>query len=301
MWEPVGPLPAHVYWKRRWLALASVIGVFVVCGLSVAALTATRSPGGGEIDPAANRSALAPETPGPTSAGPTSAGPTSAGAAADGVATTSPDSTSPDSTSPDSTSPDSTGPDPASTSPSSTDPALSVTGVPAGTTTPLAEGAPDGTEVPDDTPRTPVPVAPTMPAPPSGPPPCTNDMILVGAEIDAAQHKVGDRPVLRLTVVNVSNQACVRDLDGALQEIVVWDRPIQQRLWSSNDCVNPSTQDIRTLVPGQPVAFSVRWSGLSSNPGCTAPRTRLPAGDYTLLTRVDDKISGPTYFSLTPA
>lgn len=276
MWEPVGPLPAHVYWKRRWLALLGVIGFFVASGFTAAALAASPSDPGPQDEattPAAHRSELV-----------------------DPTATSLPVTTPSD--------------------PAQPDPTLSVTGVPAGTTppsgttapdgtgTPLAEGAPETTtdesKRPDDTPRQAVPVLETEPAPATGPPACTNDMIAVGAEIDSPQHTVGDRPVLRLVVVNISGQACVRDLDGALQEIVVWDRPIQNRLWSSNDCVNPSTQDLRTLVPGQPVAFAVTWSGLSSNPGCTAARTRLPAGDYTLLTRVADKISGPTFFTLAP-
>jgi hypothetical protein len=257
MWEPVGPLPAHVYWKRRWLALLGVIAFFATVGFSVAALTAPSSgPQDEQTIQAAHRSEL----------------------------TTDPTATS------------------------TTEPVLSGTTTPeatslTGTTPPLAEGAPETTDEskrPDDTLRAPIPVPPTSSAPPTGPPACTNDMIAVGAEIDSPQHTVGDRPELRLVVVNISGQACVRDLDGALQEIVVWDRPVQNRLWSSNDCVNPSTQDLRTLVPGQPVAFAVTWSGLSSNPGCTAPRTRLPAGDYTLLTRVADKISGPTYFTLAP-
>jgi len=282
MWEPVGPLPAHVYWKRRWLALAGVIGMFVTIGFTAAALTAASSDLGPRDEPttqAAHRSELS-----------ASADPTAADPAAD------PDAADPTTTDPAATDPAAT-PTPGSTT------ALSATGVPAGTTGPMAEGAPETTDEskrPDDTPRAAVPVPPTEQAPATGPPVCTNDMISVGAEIDAPQHTVGDRPELRLVVVNVSPQACVRDLDGALQEIVVWDRPIQNRLWSSNDCVNPSTQDLRTLVPGQPVAFAVTWSGLSSNPGCTAARTRLPAGEYTLLTRVADRISGPTPFTLVP-
>ncbi|MCE0761411.1 hypothetical protein LWC35_00540 [Pseudonocardia kujensis] len=300
MWEPVGPLPAHVYWKRRWLALLSVIGFFVVVGFSVAALTRPTYEAG-PIDEATNRAANSSALPPGSASGSGSAGSASASAAAPWTGASL----------------DPTTGTPSAVPGTSTDAPLSATGVPLGTSAPgtttsdgshagaLVEGAPasttDESKRPDDTPRASVPVPPTEPAPPTGPPPCTNDMIAVGAEIDAPQHRVGDRPELRLTVVNVSNQACVRDLDGALQEIVVWDRPIRTRLWSSNDCVNPSTQDLRTLVPGQPVAFEVTWSGLSSNPGCTAARTRLPAGDYTLLTRVADKISGPTYFTLTPA
>jgi hypothetical protein len=299
MWEPVGPLPAHVYWKRRWLALASVIAFFVVIGFSVAALTRP-TPVPGPTDEVTSRAANSSALPSGPAGSPDPAG--YADVDPSGGATTDPTTGTP-----------------SAVPGTSAEAPLSATGVPVGTSTPpgtvtasgipgatgKVEGGPasttDESKRPDDTPRAPLPVPPTEPAPPTGPPPCTNDMIAVGAEIDAPQHRVGDRPELRLTVVNISNQACVRDLDGALQEIVVWDRPVATRLWSSNDCVNPSTQDLRTLVPGQPVAFEVTWSGLSSNPGCTAPRTRLPAGDYTLLTRVADKISGPTHFTLTPA
>ena len=106
-----------------------------------------------------------------------------------------------------------------------------------------------------------------MPA--TGPVPCSDDMIGVAAEIDPAEHRIGQRPTLRLVVTNISKQPCVRDLDPARQEIVVWSGD-GDRLWSSNDCGNGSTADLRTLVPGQPVAFAVAWAGRTSSPGCAA-------------------------------
>ena len=154
--------------------------------------------------------------------------------------------------------------------------------------------------LPDDTPRAAVPVPPSVPVPPTGPVPCTNEMISVGAEIDQPEHRVGERPTLRLVVVNISEQPCVRDLDGARQEIVVWSGDGVDRLWSSNDCVNPTTVDLRTLIPGQPVAFAVRWAGRTSTPGCAEERTEVPAGAYRVLTRVDDVISGPAPFLRNP-
>jgi hypothetical protein len=153
--------------------------------------------------------------------------------------------------------------------------------------------------VPDDTPRQSVPVPPPVPVPPTGPVPCTNAMLTVGAEIDRPEHRVVDRPVLRLVVTNVSDQPCIRDLDSARQEIVVWG-PGGARIWSSNDCVNASTSDLRTLVPGQPVAFAVRWAGRTSTPGCAAPRTVVPPGDYNVMARVDNAISAATPFRRLP-
>jgi hypothetical protein len=99
-------------------------------------------------------------------------------------------------------------------------------------------------------------------------------------------------------ITNVSGQPCVRDLDGARQEIVVWSGDRTTRLWSSNDCVDPSSNDLRTLVPGQPVVFTVVWAGRTSTPGCAGARNVVPPGSYQVMTRLDDVISAPTPFAL---
>jgi hypothetical protein len=153
---------------------------------------------------------------------------------------------------------------------------------------------------PDDTPRPTVAAQPPVPVPRTGPVACTNAMLTTGAEIDPAVHEVGSRPVLRLVITNVSGQPCVRDLDAARQEIVVWSGDGAARLWSSNDCVNNPTVDLRTLVPGRPVAFALTWGERTTTPGCAQPRTVVPAGSYRLMVRLDDLISPPTPFLRTP-
>jgi hypothetical protein len=125
-------------------------------------------------------------------------------------------------------------------------------------------------------------------------------MLAVRAEVDGSENHVGERTLLRLVVTNSSELPCVRDLDPARQEIVVWSADGSQRLWSSNDCSSAKGVDLRTLVPGQPVAFSVRWVGRTSAPGCPAERETVPAGEYRVLSRVDDVISPPTQFVRVP-
>ncbi|WP_300012033.1 hypothetical protein [Pseudonocardia sp.] len=252
MWEPIGPLPAAVYWRRRFVAILSTVAVLVSLAWIVAAALAPAEP----ASTAPGRAAVsAPQQVDPSPV-PVEA-PGTGGVEA--VASESP--------------PPSTSELPATTS---------------------------EIVLPDNTPRAPVAVPESVPVPPTGPVPCTNEMISVGAEIDEAEHRVGERPTLRLVVVNVSDQPCVRDLDGARQEIVVWSGDGEDRLWSSNDCVNPQTVDLRTLVPGQPVAFSVRWAGRTSTPGCAEERVEVPAGAYRVLTRVDDVISAPAPFLRSP-
>jgi hypothetical protein len=125
-------------------------------------------------------------------------------------------------------------------------------------------------------------------------------MLGVGAEVERPHHQVGERALLRLVVTNIGDQPCVRDLDAARQEVVVWSSDLAQRLWSSNDCSTAAGVALRTLVPGQPLVFSVRWAGRTSVPGCPAERTVVPPGSYRVMTRVDDVISAPTSFERLP-
>jgi len=283
MWEPVGPLPASVYRRRRWLAVASTIVAVLLVACAIAAFTGPREPDL-TATRTANTAALdAPQQASPSPA-PVSTGPT---------APTDPAAPAPPS--------QPTSPSPSAQPPSAPAQAKPGTEGPSSTATP--EGVPATTSEelrPDETSPKSVPPATPVPVPPTGPVPCTNAMLSVASEIDRAQHKVGDKPLLRLVITNTSKQPCVRDLDSAKQEIVVWNSNQTAKLWSSNDCTNASSTDLRTLVPGQPVAFAVTWAGRTSTPGCARPRTVVPAGNYRVLTRLDSIISAPTLFTLTP-
>ncbi|MGE3286800.1 MAG: hypothetical protein AB7J32_11960 [Pseudonocardia sp.] len=194
MWEPVGPLPAVVYRRRRWAAGLGALAVGVVVLLLVLLV------GGGEPEPA----------PPPPPAEPVSA---------------------------------------------------------------------------------PVPV---------GPPECSDQMIKLTAEIDQPEHHVGQQVVLRLVVTDTAAQPCARDLDPARQEVMIVTADLKTQVWSSNDCENPSTLDLRTLQPNQPLGFRAPWNGKSSNPGCTEERVQVPPGDYKLVTRLDDVYSEPVAFTRLP-
>jgi hypothetical protein len=262
VWEPVGPLPASVYWRRRRVAAAAALTVLVLLGWSV---TAAFVPSGdGATTRAASQGALAASQQAfPPPVAPAAAAPPSL--------------------------PGAEGPSP-------------VVSGGAPSPFPPEPGAPVSTSeelLPDDTPRESVPAPTPAQVPPTGPVPCANAMVGVTAEVDGPERRVGRQPVLRLVVTNISDQPCVRDLDPARQEIVVWSGE-GARLWSSNDCTNASGVDLRTLVPGQPVAFSVRWAGRTSTPGCAEQRTVVPPGAYRVMTRVDDVISAPIPFLHNP-
>jgi hypothetical protein len=250
MWEPVGPLPAGVYWRRRLVAIAATLGLLVVTAWTAAAWLESAGT------PAITTAVLAAaQGPAPT---------TTRAAPADPAVVVPPVASAP---------------------------------VPAGPRAITALPDPAAEQLrPDDTPRRTSPLPTPVPVPATGPVPCTNAMLGVAAEIDQPAHRVGDRPVLRLVVTNVSKQPCVRDLDPIRDEIVVWALD-GTRVWSSNDCSPIRGVDLRTLVPGQPVVFAVTWAGRTSAPGCTGVRGTVPAGAYNLMTRVDDDISAPVPFA----
>lgn len=226
--DPVGPLPASVYWRRR----AAVAGIALLALVALLWAAWSLLPSGSEEQarPAARSAELAPPAP--------------------------------------------TGPAPAEPVPAAAPP------VPGAAPTPAAPH-PSG------------PAAPAAPAgAPGGPVPCADHMIQVRAEPGQPAYPAGAPPELRLVVTNVSGQPCVRDLDGALQEISVWSADGATKIWSSNDCTNPSAEDPRTLDPGRPLAFAVTWSGLASEPGCAAERSRVPPGGYRVLARLGP-VTGP--------
>ena len=130
-------------------------------------------------------------------------------------------------------------------------------------------------------------VEPTAPAGPAPGGPCTDDMLGLAVRAPASA-AVGSKPTFELVVSNVSAVPCVRALDKGLQEIVLLDG-VGTRVWGSNDCFPEVSSDTRTLAPGEAVTFPLVWSGLTSEPTCTAPRGAPGPGAYVLRARLGTK------------
>jgi hypothetical protein len=140
-------------------------------------------------------------------------------------------------------------------------------------------------------------VAPPTPAGPTPGGPCTDAMIGVAVRAPASA-PVGTTPTFTLVVADVSAVPCVRALDKGLQEIVLLDAQ-GHRVWGSNDCFPEASRDARMLAPHQMVAFPIVWGGLTSSPGCKAPRAHPRPGAYVLRGRIAGKSSPDTPFRLT--
>lgn len=137
------------------------------------------------------------------------------------------------------------------------------------------------------------------PAPPPAPPrPCPDEVIKVVAKPDAESYRVGDRPLLRLLVVNSGDVPCTRDVSRKLRELVITTAD-GKRLWSSNDCYPAVERDKRTLAPGQTLRFSLNWAGRTSAPGCPLERETVEPGTYRLIGNLGKLTSPPTALTLT--
>ena len=142
-------------------------------------------------------------------------------------------------------------------------------------------------------------VTPSAAASPAAPAPgsaCTDDMISLEVRAPATVAP-GSKPTFELLVGNVAAVPCVRTLDKGLQELVLLDSA-GARIWGSNDCFPEVSADMRTLAPGEIVAFPVVWGGLTSEATCTAGRAAPAAGAYVLRGRLDTKVSADVPLTL---
>ncbi|MGY1806147.1 MucR family transcriptional regulator [Blastococcus sp. SYSU D00669] len=133
------------------------------------------------------------------------------------------------------------------------------------------------------------PIAPQETGAPAAPEACADAVLAVEVRTPGTA-PAGAQATFELVVTNTQATPCVRPLDKQLQEIVLLDAA-GARLWGSNDCIPETSSDLRTLAPGEAVSFPVVWSGLTSEPTCTAPRVPPPPGSYVVRARMDTAIS----------
>lgn len=144
------------------------------------------------------------------------------------------------------------------------------------------------------------PPAPPAPPPPPPPPPqpCPDAAIGVYAETEQPSYRVGQKPLLRLLIANVSQVACYRDVSRSIRELVL-TTPDGTRVWSSNDCHSPPGEEVRLIQPGERLLFTVNWAGRTSAPGCPSRRHTVQAGSYLVTGKLGTVTGTPVPLELT--
>ncbi|MEE2031405.1 hypothetical protein [Rhodococcus chondri] len=129
---------------------------------------------------------------------------------------------------------------------------------------------------------------------------CPDQSLAVRVTAGEANYRAGAEPDFTIVITNIGTTACERDLGAGLQQVLVYTLDGNQRLWANTDCFPEATADIRSLEPGDQAAFSVKWSGTTSEPGCEAPREPVGPGAYTVVGQLGGLRSSPEAFNITP-
>ncbi|AYF73212.1 hypothetical protein D7D52_04290 [Nocardia yunnanensis] len=127
---------------------------------------------------------------------------------------------------------------------------------------------------------------------------CPDQSLAVKVTVAQPTYKTGEQPQFGIVITNISSAACERDMGSGLQLVQVQSLDGQRKLWSSTDCFPDGTPDMRTLAPGQQAAFTVTWSGSTSQPNCAGERVPVPAGPYTVVAQLGSVRSSPEPFNI---
>ncbi|GAB0101958.1 hypothetical protein JMUB6875_09250 [Nocardia sp. JMUB6875] len=127
---------------------------------------------------------------------------------------------------------------------------------------------------------------------------CPDQSLAVKVTVGQPTYKVGEQPQFGIVITNISSNACERDMGSGLQLVQVQSLDGQRKLWSSTDCYPDGTPDMRTLAPGQQAAFTVAWSGSTSQPNCAGERVPVPSGPYSVVAQLGSVRSAPEPFNI---
>jgi hypothetical protein len=128
---------------------------------------------------------------------------------------------------------------------------------------------------------------------------CSDQSLAVRVTAGEPNYQVGTEPEFTIVITNIGTSSCERDLGAGLQQVLVYTLDGNQRVWANTDCFPDSTADVRSLAPGDQAAFSVQWSGTTSEPGCATPREPVQPGAYTVIGQLGGLRSTPEPFNVT--
>ncbi|WP_329495837.1 hypothetical protein [Kitasatospora herbaricolor] len=274
--QPVGPLPASIYWRRRVVVLAALAAVLAL----VLWLTSDQGGGGGqhktakplpspaqEITPGAAPTGPAvtgrPGGPGGGSGGAAGSGGVSGsgggdvsltGGGTDGGSAPAPGGTAPGGTAaPGTTSGGTTG-------------GGSTGGGTAGGTTGGGTGAP------------PVNTAEVMALPV-----CASSQVTLELTSTQNAYQPKDKPRLALTVRNAGTAGCRVDL-GRVSSLITLSASSGERIWSSGDCPTDRQSTWVQIAAGSGLTETFTWDRSRSKPQCASPdTTAAPTGNYLVV------------------
>ncbi|NUS93677.1 MAG: hypothetical protein HOQ36_14940 [Nocardia sp.] len=127
---------------------------------------------------------------------------------------------------------------------------------------------------------------------------CADQSLAIKVSVGQPTYRIGEEPVFGIVITNISGAPCTRDMGSGLQRVSVHSLDGGRQLWASTDCYPDGEPDVRTLDRGEQAAFTVTWTGATSQPECAGERVAVPAGAYNVVAQMGSVRSAPEPFNL---
>jgi hypothetical protein len=137
-------------------------------------------------------------------------------------------------------------------------------------------------------------------ASPAEPTDCADSSIEVTASTDSSTYRVGAQdPVLTLTIENIGEVACFRDIGPKANELKITSGGYH--VWSSDDCSTSDEPNVTLMAPGKQAVSSLTWNSRLSQKGCPddGKGRKAKAGRYEVVGRNLDIESEGVPFALS--
>lgn len=127
---------------------------------------------------------------------------------------------------------------------------------------------------------------------------CADQSLAIKVSVGQPTYQVGEEPVFGIVITNISGEPCTRDMGSGLQRVSVHSLDGGRQLWASTDCYPDGEPDVRSLDRGEQAAFTVTWTGATSQPECAGERVEVPAGAYNVVAQMGSVRSAPEPFNI---
>lgn len=127
---------------------------------------------------------------------------------------------------------------------------------------------------------------------------CTDQSLAIKVSVAQPTYRAGEEPVFGIVITNISGEPCTRDMGSGLQRVSVHTLDGGRQLWASTDCYPDGEPDVRTLDRGEQAAFTVTWTGTTSQPECAGERVQVPTGAYNVTAQLGSVRSAPEPFNI---
>ncbi|WP_432491821.1 hypothetical protein [Kineococcus gypseus] len=127
--------------------------------------------------------------------------------------------------------------------------------------------------------------------------PCAGEALEVVLTTDAPTYGPGVTPRFALTVRNASDVPCTAEVGSGTRSFVVEDAS-GARVWSTDDCQEATSAQVRELEPEGTRSMTTAWSRQRSAAGCPEDQPAAGPGTYTVRATWGERSAEPVAISL---